>query len=54
MKSVMAASLTGAILIALGYWLEFGGWVPVAIGGTIAAGVLGVGIWSVFEARHRR
>ena len=43
-----------SILVGLGWWLEFGWVAGVTVGGTIAAGVLGVGIWSIYQARHRR
>ena len=56
MKSVMAALwlIIASILLGLGWWLEFGWVAGVAVGGTMAAGVLGVGIWSIYKARHRR
>jgi hypothetical protein len=43
-----------SILVGLGWWLEFGWVAGVTVGGTMAAGVLGVGIWSIYQARHRR
>jgi hypothetical protein len=56
MKSVMAALwlIIASILLGLGWGLEFGWVAGVTVGGTMAAGVLGVGIWSIYKARHRR
>ena len=54
MKSVMAAAVTGSILVGLGYWLEHGWVAGVVIGGTLATASLGVGIWPILKARHRR
>ena len=50
----MAAALTGSILVGLGYWLEHGWVAGVVISGTLAAAVLGVGIWPILKARHHR
>jgi hypothetical protein len=55
MKSVMknaALFIMCSILVGLGWWLEFGWVAGVTVGGTMAAGVLGVGIWSIYKARH--
>lgn len=43
-----------SILVGLGWWLESGWVAGVTVGGTMAAGVLGVGIWSIYKARHPR
>jgi hypothetical protein len=60
MKSVMAALwlIIASILLGLGWWLEFGWVAGVTVGGTMAAGVLGVAsgrsIRHAIAAVHRR
>lgn len=57
MKSVTkntALFIICSILVGLGWWLESGWVAGVTVGGTMAAGVLGVGIWSIYKARHPR
>ena len=49
-----APFIIASILVGLGWWLQFGWVAGVTVGATMVAGVLGVGIWSIYNAHHRR
>ena len=57
MKSLMnyaVAFFIVSILVGVGWWMDFGWVAGVTVGGTVAAATLGVIVWSILKARHRR